>query len=136
MDSIIQSSIEALRSPKATTRAEAAIRLGNRRHPEAIQPLIECLGDTADEVLLAVMDSLPRYGEAAIAPLMAALQSPDAAVRFAVVHVLAKIQSVEAETALIDALHDPNQDVAEVAADGLRVLNTPNARRALNTQAD
>ena len=130
---VVEETIQELRSPNATIRQDAAQLLGKRRPPEALQPLLEALYDNANEVLLTVIEAVTKYGEDAVEGLVAYMQSPDSSVRYAAALALLDINSIAAESALIDALNDSDKMVAEIAAEALERLNTPNARAALQS---
>lgn len=132
MDYITEETIRDLRSPRHTERLNAAIRLGQRRSPAAMNALLEAMYDNCNTVLLAVMEALFAYGEDAVPGLVLHLNSWDSSVRYAAASVLHEINSIHAEAALIARLEDDNEHVVRVAMAALARLNTPNARAALN----
>src|SRR5262249_51692612 len=75
--------IEALGSPRADPRAQAARALGNRSVPIAVEPLIGLLKVPEAMVRLQAIIALGRLGDpAAVEALLPALADPDAYLAF------------------------------------------------------
>ena len=63
-----------LRNNKEATRFGAALRLGELRDPRGVEPLIDALGDDAENVRHAAWAALVKIGAAALEPLRDAAQ--------------------------------------------------------------
>ena len=83
------------------TRTVAAVALGRLGDPRAVPDLIE---------LLRAAPPLPRLGA---------------------IWALGHLKNPDAVPHLADALHDPDSRIADLAADALSQINTPQARSAL-----
>jgi HEAT repeat protein len=93
--------IDALRFGSRESAVASAVALGRLRSPRALPDLTEALNDSYPLIRLAAIWALGQIGAA---------------------------DSVEH---LTDALYDPDSTIARVAADALRMLDTPDASAAL-----
>jgi HEAT repeat protein len=128
-ESDIDELIAELKDENYRVRYEAAYKLGETGNARAIEPLLKALGDfdRADEdskVNQAAGDALAMIGEAAILPLIKALdrdeQHPrDGWRRYWVTDTLGIIEDRRAVEPLIKALEDENKEVVEGAAEAL-----------------
>jgi len=132
MNHMQEAAIQALRSSNVEARLSAAEYLRDHPHSAAIEPLIEALSDNSVDVAYRAAEALISVGSEAEAPLLSAFeQTEDESTRYLILVVLSIIGTVQSEGVLIEALHSGNPSWVEVAAEGLYMLNTPNARRAL-----
>lgn len=137
MNYLIESAIQELRSPNKEARLQAAEYLRDHPHPTAILPLIDTLSDNSVDVAYSAAEAIAHAGPSAEEHLLAAFADiHDDSTRYLLLATLATIATTASEDLLIDALHSGNPDLAEVAAEALRHINTPNARRALQQWGD
>jgi HEAT repeat protein len=115
----VNGSIEALKSPDAAVRYQAAITLGKLKDPRAIQPLIVALKDADFSVRLQAAGALGKLGEPAIIPLSAVFNDPDVNARRSAAYALGEIKGPRAVDPLVAALKDANRLVRRDAAEAL-----------------
>ena len=123
--------ITDLRSPKATTRLDAAQQLRRYDDEAVIGALIEALADTELKICQMAMDSLARIGSPAVQMLIEALQHGDSGVRTAAALTLGDIGDEDAVDALEDALDDDVEGVQNAAAEALNRIGTGQALAAV-----
>ncbi|PKL61184.1 MAG: PBS lyase [Methanomicrobiales archaeon HGW-Methanomicrobiales-2] len=116
---------ESLKSESVDVRWMAAVALGDIGEAEAIPALMEALNDEDTYVRSRVALALGAIGEAAREGLIAALNDRNERVRWGAALALGSIGGEEAATALIGALHDPDGDVRQRAADALADIGEP-----------
>ncbi len=117
--------ILALRRTSPEVREGAAIALGQIGDPRAIEPLIAILPDFGDDEYRpgeCARGALVEIGESAVAPIIQALQHPDAGVRFEAVGILGALQGVQAIDLILAALRDSDPGVRVSAAQTLGML--------------
>lgn len=133
MNYMIESAIQDLRSPNTATRLQAAEYLRDHAHPAAVSALLDALSDNSIDVAYAAAEALTHVG-ADVEPLVEArfYDVRDDSTRYLALVVLAAVASVESEGLLIEVLHSGDPNLSEVAAEGLRRINTPNAHHALD----
>jgi HEAT repeat protein len=120
--------VRALRnSTDPQIRQYAAYLLGEAKHPRAIQPLIEALGDFDKAVREQATLALSSIGKAAIEPLAAAMKEKKWETRYRAAEALGKIADEKAVQPLIRALKDNRDHVRYMAAKGLRELGDSDA---------
>ncbi len=133
MNYMIEAAIQDLRSADRATRLKATEYLRDHPHVAAIDPLIEILSDQSVDVAYGAAEALTVVGVAVEAHLLAAFGNiQDESTLYLLLVTLAVVATVESEDLLVDALYSGNPDFAEVAAEALRRINTPNARRILD----
>jgi bilin biosynthesis protein len=103
--------IGALADEDPAVRQEAARELGRLRDSRAIAPLISCLEDRNERVRWAAADSLLEMGEAAVEPLLQALEFEDKYARAEAAGVLGRMKDERAIGPLIDCLKDDDSGV-------------------------
>jgi hypothetical protein len=97
--------LAALRHRSSRVRAAAAVALGRRRDPRAIEALIERFPDRRD-VRTAAVHAVSRFGAAAVQPLLAALGRDDAAVRAGALLALGHLRRKPVIPILVEHLTD------------------------------
>ncbi|HZS91072.1 MAG TPA: HEAT repeat domain-containing protein [Chloroflexota bacterium] len=121
-------------------RAQAAHLLAEMGDPTAIAPLLEQVEDTTDPfqipVVAAVLESIPRFGDAAVPHLEAILRDRADPRRHYVPRLLATIRGGAAAATLRALLDDENLDVAINAATALGLLRDPACGPALRALLD
>jgi|GEM_PF-619292 len=90
----------------------------NKGNPE-LAMLIETLGHSDPQVKAIAVESLARFGNEAVDPLVAALADPSSFLRITIADVLGRIQDSRAVPALIALMGDADKDVREAAASAL-----------------
>lgn len=111
--------LRALADPDASVRQCAALGLGARPTPAAIEPLIDCL-DSQDSLLgRLASDALAAIGQPAIQALATAARSNRPLVRIGAVRSLAIMQHPEAIGPLFRSIEDPSSMVVHWAEHGL-----------------
>ncbi|MBN1139859.1 MAG: HEAT repeat domain-containing protein [Anaerolineae bacterium] len=102
------------------------------RAPRAIEPLIRALGDECHDVRAITAEALGEIGDPqAVEPLIRALEDMDAGVRVAAVRALRAIGTPQAVEPLIRALGDVDAGVRVAAVYALRAIGTPQAVKHL-----
>lgn len=105
-NSAVEPLIATLQYPDEDVRWKAAIALGEIGNPDAIQPLIFLLSDDDRFVRSRAANALSMIGEAAVGPLIHALQKGDPGVRWGAALALGKTKNPLAVEPLILALAD------------------------------
>jgi HEAT repeat protein len=112
--------IEGLRSPDDTVRVSSCFGVGSVLEPDAAQPLLErMLEDPAAPVRAGACTTLGRSGETVPERLVQAARDPARSVRRAAVSALGSHDDPRAIQPLLDALDDPDRDVALRAGESL-----------------
>lgn len=106
---------------KSEDRSIYRKNLARKKHPHIVPALILALGDKDREVQEGAVETLGQAGDARAAkPLIAILTGrKDSPIRWRVALALGEIGGTEAEKALLDALVDPDDEVAGCAAHAL-----------------
>ncbi|MBW2276314.1 MAG: HEAT repeat domain-containing protein [Deltaproteobacteria bacterium] len=94
--------LAAAREPREIDKLARA--LGDHQHPAAVARLITLLASEQDRIRKAAFDSIERLGDAAVEPLIAALESSEPVQRDRVIGCLATIGDPRAIPALIRVL--------------------------------
>ncbi len=113
--------VEALASRDTARRRQAAEALGSIRAVAGIPPLIKALKDGEASVRAAAADALAAVGQPASEALIAALDSPDAAVQSLAARSLGRIGDARAARALADTI-DRNRITSPSYPDSLQAL--------------
>ncbi|MFA4859429.1 HEAT repeat domain-containing protein [Methanoregula sp.] len=124
VDGLIQ---RLLDSTDPNIRQYVAYLLGKAKNPRAIPPLIAALGDFDKSVREQATLALSAIGQAAIAPLSAAMKEPKWETRYRAAEALGRIADEKAVKPLIQGLNDNRDHVRYMAAKGLRELGDSNA---------
>ena len=121
--------IEILQNSKyAYRRQHCATALGLLKAEEAIQVLVECLQDKANNVRGSAATALGRIGtEQAVAPLIECLQDEANSVRGSAASALGQIDSKQAVFPLIELLNDEDIICRSSAATALGRIGTEQA---------
>lgn len=107
------SAVTDLLHPDKNVRIQAALNLGAAQHRAALPDLIGRLGHAPDFFVRENLTwAIVRMGPSAVPPLLALLETPDAATRLQVVHTLSKIADPASAAALNGAVNDPDSEVA------------------------
>jgi HEAT repeat protein len=132
---------EALDDEDSTVRAAAADALGCLGDVRAIEPLSRLLSSrirsarhrhaAGGDDRRAAVDALSKFGDSAVDPLVAALQTDDRDLRKAVVVALGELGCARAAGALIDRLADARSEVRKAAAHALAALGGREALEGL-----
>jgi HEAT repeat protein len=124
--------IEALESPSAARRANAAVALGRRRAKEAVLPLL--YGGQREHfapVSEVFTSALREIGEEARDDLVAAARSGGVAVRCTALHALGTVGGPAAAQTLVEGLRGETNAIRVAAAEALAVLADPAGEPAL-----
>ena len=106
----IQGLVERLEHPSAVTR-QVAIHDLQQLGTSAVPPLLAVLGDAnRTDSHVVIRAALVGLGGTAAKPLVAALQCPDAAVRWQVVEVLGRLKRSNVIDFLLGMMFDPQED--------------------------
>lgn len=125
--------IHQLKDPDWRVRQDAALKLGDARHPDAFWPLMAALGDADSDVRYLAAYGVARFGAPAVEHLIAALKDPDANVRYSAASALGQIGDSRGVEPLITTLKDPNATVRGYAAEALGVVKDPRGVNPLIT---
>ena len=117
--------IATLQYPDDDVRWKAAIALGEIGNPDAVEPLIQLLSDDDRFVRSRAAHALSMIGDAAVGPLIHALQKGDPGVRWGAAMALGKTKNPIAVEPLILALADEEAMVRAEAAAALASIGTP-----------
>ncbi|WP_165394723.1 HEAT repeat domain-containing protein [Methanofollis fontis] len=117
--------ILALQNRNADTRYEAAVALGKREDPAAIEPLRSALSDPEPGVRWVAMEALGAIGRPALPVLIELLASDDVDVRWGAAIALGDIGDREAVEALAARLEDTDRYVRTRAALALAAIGGP-----------
>ncbi len=110
--------VRVLRDPESSawTRRKVAWTLGYTGSEQAVEPLIEALGDPAVEVRRAAASALGDIGEPAIAPLARVLREAGAELRLEAAIAVGRIEpNAATEAILVTAVGDEDPNVRWVA---------------------
>lgn len=118
--------VSALGHAKLATRVRAAVVLGQRREPVAVQALIAAIERGDDpELLAAAAVSLAKIGDPSAVPVLARLaHDAEPRARVEAVCALGRFDHPQALAALTDAASDTNAVVRREAARATRRLST------------
>jgi HEAT repeat protein len=118
--------VQALASPIAQVRMQAARELGRSNDSAAVQPLMGALDDENAAVRREAAKALGFLNDARAAEaLIAALDDEDADVRMYAAYALGEIRAPSAANPLLEAMGDPAWRVRDQAAWALRELGDP-----------
>lgn len=132
MNHFIESAIQELRHPDQSTRLAATAYLRDNPHAAAIEPLVDALSDGSIDVAYGAAEALLQLGDAVEPTLLDSFGTvQDDSTLYLLLVTLASVATPASESVLIDALNSGNEHYTEVAIEGLRHINTPNARAAL-----
>jgi len=84
-----------------------------------LRSIIEKLGNKNDEIRNNVITMLSQFGEAALMPLLEALNDEELSIRFYTISILGTIPSKPAIESLLTALKDSHSDIRYIAASAL-----------------
>lgn len=126
----LEEALEALQSEDVLTRAKAASRLGELRHPDALDPLIELVQtgtfESEDEVLVLefAMFALTQLGDRRAVPAIARhlFDAEYVETEESACDALSNLGGSEAEEALRKKFLEPDCDVLEDVAAGIYSL--------------
>lgn len=111
--------IEALADPKSRHWAEVVLAEIGPEAAAAVEPLAKIAGDAAIEDKVQAILALAAIGEPAAAAtpqIVAALESPDASLRYVAAYALGKLRAKEADPALEQAAASDDQFLASLAS--------------------
>jgi HEAT repeat protein len=111
--------IDGLRSGDVDVRWMAAVALGDIADPAAVPALLETLNDVDAYVRSRAALALAAIGEPAETALITSLSTGNERVRWGATLALGRIGGEVATSALIDALHDPDEDIRRQTANAL-----------------
>ncbi len=132
---LVQHRDARLRSSDPVQRQRAVEELGESKAARAVALLVKALRDEDLRVHMAARKGLINTGEAAVGPLLAALEDEEQQVRQAAAAALGEIGAVRAVEPLVVALGDGDAHVRQSAAMALDRLGwkaTDDAERALH----
>ena len=141
-DDTVSMLIATMRSKRGGpgTRSMAARALGEEGDPRAIEPLLDEIQDTADPfktpVVTAVLEALPRFGDALEPPLLRLLDDPDDFRRRYVPRLLVSARGAASAPTLVALLADGDDEVVMNAATSLGSLRDPAYAAALRALVD
>jgi len=134
----VQPLIRYLASDDNLVRTRTAQALGQLGDIQAIEPLITILGDSDGWIRKNVRQALVKFGEPAIQPLIHVLDDKNRIVCHSAVIALGKLGNEQAVISLTQLLSDTtlpftwsNKTIADVAANALQEIGTPEALDAL-----
>lgn len=128
--------IEALADPKSRHWAEVVLAEIGPKAAAAVEPLARIAGDAAIEDKVQSIMALAAIGEpaAAAAPqIVAALESPDASLRYVAAYALGKLRAKDADLALEQAAASDDQFLASLGTWARAMIHPDDA--ALRAQA-
>ena len=106
--------VKLLNDPKENVVGSAAEALGHIPHPDAVQPLIECL-ETHPDSRLQTIEALGKIGSVqALMPLIDLLDSENVVLAYAAVEAIGKIDSPRAINKLLSMLKVGNPELRNV----------------------
>jgi HEAT repeat protein len=110
--------IEALKDRDGAVPVAAAECLGQLRNPKAIAGLMVNFADKEDYIRYAAADALVQIGEAAVAPLVEALNHPRVPVRELAARTLGRIGPAALDV-LLTTIKSPVKQMREAAAEAI-----------------
>jgi HEAT repeat protein len=128
--------IEALADPKSRYWAEVVLAEIGPEAAAAVEPLAKIAGDSLIEDKVQSILALAAIGEPAIAAtpqIVAALESPDASLRYVAAYALGKLRAKDADAALEEAAGSDDQFLASLATWARAMIHPDDA--ALRGQA-
>jgi HEAT repeat protein len=128
--------IEALADPKSRYWAEVVLAEIGAEAALAVEPLAKIAGDAAIEDRVQSILALAAIGEPATAAapqLVAALESPDASLRYVAAYALGKLRAKDGDVALEKAAASDDQFLASIASWARAMINPDDT--ALRTKA-
>jgi HEAT repeat protein len=131
---VVEPLLGLLKHPDKEVRARAAHALGGTQDPRAIHPLILTLAyDAEDDYYVAntALAALTFFHEAALKPLVAALQDEASQIRQSAALALGHLYNPQAVKPLVIALSDPVIEVRYGAVGALGQIGAPEALSAL-----
>jgi HEAT repeat protein len=117
--------IQVLRDPYEDVRISASLSLGSLKNPLSLPFLVELFGDEYNGVRFAAADALVEFGDAALNPLVKALENSQALIRISAARALAKLADVKSIPALVEHLGDEVEDVRWGASQALSGIGVP-----------
>lgn len=124
----IQTLLAMLRTGTDAQRRMAALKLGMMHNPLVIPDLLACVGDADGSVRALIASALAMIGEAAFAPIEAALAQSNAVERHTLVFALRHMPPPLVRQTLERLCQDPAPEVAAAAAETLRLHSDPHWR--------
>jgi HEAT repeat protein len=121
-DAALELLLAALEDADPDVRACAVVALSKLAREEAIEALVVRLSDPSAYIRRLTADGLAQFGQPAVEPLIAALETGERATRTGAARALSAIQSEEAIPALYQALDDPSALVAYYADEALEKM--------------
>jgi HEAT repeat protein len=123
--SVAPALVEAFRHPDADVRRVAA-RSAGQLGPAVLPTLEKPLADRDEDVRSMAVEALGWMGPEAVAPLARALKDKAPAPRRAAARALGRmgLPAKAAESALLDAVNDPDNEVRDEAAKALRRIRS------------
>ncbi len=130
-----QSAVTDLLHPDKNVRIRAALDLGATQHRDALPDLVGRLGQEPDFFVRENLTwAIVRMGPDAVPPLLALLDTSDAATRLQAVHTLSKIADPASVAALSRVVGDPDDEVARRAIFALGQVGQPDALLTLRAE--
>jgi hypothetical protein len=123
--------VDALHDPVSAVRVQAAKALGQLRIPAAAPALVEALTYHDEALASQIRQALLEIGPSALPALVEAAPSPDAWVRWHVVHALGDLHDLRGLHPLVEALADADYAVAWMAARALAAMGASVAPEVL-----
>ncbi len=113
-----------LNDPDSLVRAQAAVKLGESRDPEAVQFLAQALTDRDEHVRWDTVEALEKIGDSSVAPKVVdvLVRDENPNVRRVAARCLGTLGDRAAIPALIEALSDPDYSVSSAAATALAAI--------------
>ncbi len=113
-----------LNDPDPMVRAQAAVKLGKSKDPDAVQFLVQALTDRDEQVRRDTLEALDAIGDRSVAPKAIDLLVRDesANVRLAAAKLLGRLGDRSAIVALIEAVGDTEYRVSSAAAVALQQI--------------
>lgn len=124
--------IAALKDSDKYVRQAATESLGKIRDVCSVEPLITALKDSYECVRYCAADALGKIRDVrSVEPLIAALKDSEFIVRMHAAVALGKIRDARSVEPLITALKDSDERVCEKAAEALRIIDSPDAKKTI-----
>ncbi|MBN1194497.1 MAG: HEAT repeat domain-containing protein [Methanomicrobiaceae archaeon] len=117
--------IQVLRDPHEDVRISAAFSLGSLKNPLSLSFLVGLFDDEYNGVRFAAADAVVEFGDAALTPLVQALENPNALVRITAGRGLAKLADIRSIPALIEHLGDEVGEVRWGVSQALSGIGAP-----------